>query len=82
MIADAYTGAVPVTGVAGVGYDPYAYDQGRMQQCCNLAIWILLSLLLLGLLIWLFRWLTTPTVGVHTGYHHNLISSMHHNKMD
>lgn len=76
MIADPY-GATPVVGAV----DPYySYDQGRMQQCCQIALWIVLSLLLLGLLIWFVRWLTTPSY-VAPIYRHNLISSMHNDHM-
>jgi phage shock protein PspC (stress-responsive transcriptional regulator) len=65
--------------------DPYAaqvtpglgYAQGGVDQCCRLICWILVSLFVLGLIIWLIRWMFMPGYTRHVVVRHNLVSAMH-----
>jgi hypothetical protein len=65
--------------------DPYAatvtqdvaWQQGQMDQCCRIVCWILVSLFVLGLVIWLIQWITRPSYTRTYVVRHNLVSAMH-----
>ena len=61
----------------GIGGTPVDYQQGQMDQCCRIICWILVSLFVLGLIIWLVRWITRPAYPIYVVPRHNLVDVMH-----
>jgi len=67
--------------------DPYAqgtpgdyWQQGPLDQCCRIICWILVALFVIGLIVWLVRWITRPSYPAYVIARHNLVDIMNHAK--